>query len=124
MFEKTDSYGAYIDVELIEGAKNIGFLVMDITKGDAGKDGGDKSFTVTSPEINEIFIKQGDDKVYKYEPVNLPENTVRVHYVRDNADYENFGSMVLGGCNMLLLQTGLQEPLPSKYRPLWCVCRY
>jgi pullulanase len=91
MFEKTDSYGAYIDVELREGAKNIGFLVMDVTKGDAGKDGGDKSFSITSPEINEIFIKQGDDKVYTYEPVNLPENTVRVHYVRDNADYENWG---------------------------------
>ncbi|MBT2661723.1 pullulanase [Bacillus sp. ISL-45] len=91
MFEKTDSYGAYIDVELKEGAKNIGFLVMDITKGDAGKDGGDKGFTITSPEINEIFIKQGDDKVYKYEPVDLPANTVRVHYVRDNADYEDFG---------------------------------
>jgi len=91
MFEKTDSYGAYIDVELKDGAKNIGFLAMDITKGDAGKDGGDKGFTVTSPEINEIFIKQGDDTVYKYEPVDLPANTVRVHYVRDNADYENFG---------------------------------
>ncbi|MBT2639725.1 pullulanase [Bacillus sp. ISL-39] len=91
MFEKTDSYGAYIDVELADGAKNIGFLVMDVTKGDAGKDGGDKGFTITSPEINEIFIKQGDDKVYTYEPVNLPENTVRVHYVRDNADYENWG---------------------------------
>jgi pullulanase len=91
MFEKTDSYGAYIDVELRDGAKNIGFLIMDVTKGDAGKDGGDKGFTITSPEINEIFIKQGDDKVYTYEPVNLPENTVRVHYVRDNADYENFG---------------------------------
>ncbi|ESU32150.1 alkaline amylopullulanase [Bacillus sp. 17376] len=91
MFEKTDSYGAYIDVELADGAKNIGFLVMDVTKGDAGKDGGDKGFTIISPDINEIFIKQGDDKVYTYEPVNLPENTVRVHYVRDNADYENFG---------------------------------
>ncbi len=91
MFEKTDSYGAYIDVKLKDGAKNIGFLVMDITKGDAGKDGGDKGFTITSPEMNEIFIKQGDDKVYTYEPVNLPANTVRVHYVRDNADYENWG---------------------------------
>jgi pullulanase len=91
MFEKTDSYGAYIDVKLKDGAKNIGFLVMDVTKGDAGKDGGDKGFTITSPEMNEIFIKQSDDKVYTYEPVNLPANTVRVHYVRDNADYENWG---------------------------------
>lgn len=91
MFEKTDSYGAYIDVELKEGAKNIGFLVMDITKGDGGKDGGDKGFTISTPEMNEIFIKQGSDKVYTYEPVDLPANTVRVHYVRDNADYDNFG---------------------------------
>lgn len=91
MFEKTDSYGAYIDVPLAEGAKNIGFLVMDITKGDAGKDGGDKGFTIALPEMNEIWIKQGSDKVYTYEPVDLPENTVRIHYTRDNGDYENFG---------------------------------
>lgn len=91
MFEKTDSYGAYIDVPLKDGAKNIGFLVMDVKKGDSGKDGGDKGFTISSPEMNEIFIKQGSDKVYTYEPVDLPANTVRVHYVRDNADYENFG---------------------------------
>ncbi|WP_084315695.1 pullulanase [Thalassobacillus devorans] len=91
MFEETDSYGAYADVPLADGAKNIGFLVMDVTKGDAGKDGGDKDFTITSPEINEIYIKQGSDKVYTYEPVDLPENTVRIHYDRDNDDYENFG---------------------------------
>jgi pullulanase len=91
MFEKTDSYGAYIDVPLAEGAKNIGFLVMDVTKGDGGKDGGDKGFTITSEEMNEIWIKLGSDKVYTYEPVDLPENTVRIHYVRDDANYENFG---------------------------------
>ncbi|WP_342542123.1 pullulanase [Paenisporosarcina sp. FSL H8-0542] len=91
MFEKTDSYGAYIDVPLANGAKNIGFLVMDITKGDAGKDGGDKGFTISQPEMNEIWIKQGSDKVYTYEPVNLPANTVRIHYTRENADYENLG---------------------------------
>ncbi|MDL4840557.1 pullulanase [Aquibacillus rhizosphaerae] len=91
MFEKTDSYGSYIDVPLAEGAKNIGFLVMDITKGDAGKDSGDKGFTIASPEVNEIWIKQGSDEVYPYEPVDLPENTVRVHYVRDQADYDSFG---------------------------------
>lgn len=91
MFEKTDSYGAYIDVPLAEGAKNIGFLVMDITKGDAGKDGGDKGFTITSPDVNEIWIQQGSDKVYTYEPVDLPENTVRIHYEREDGNYENFG---------------------------------
>ncbi|GAE45348.1 pullulanase [Mesobacillus boroniphilus JCM 21738] len=112
MFEKTDSYGAYIDVELADGAKNIGFLVMDVTKGDAGKDGGDKGFTIISPDINEIFIKQGDDKVYTYEPVNLPENTVRVHYVRDNADYETLGYGT-GAMSLHLQMVGQQELLPS-----------
>ncbi|EGA89405.1 pullulanase [Planococcus donghaensis MPA1U2] len=91
MFEKTDSYGAYIDVPLADGAKNIGFLVMDITAGDAGKDGGDKGFTISSPQANEIWIKQGSDKVYTYEPVDLPANTVRIHYTRDAADYDDFG---------------------------------
>ncbi|WP_085506074.1 pullulanase [Thalassobacillus devorans] len=91
MFEGTDDYGAYVDVELAEGAKNIGFLVMDVTQGDDGKDGGDKGYTITNPDINEIYIKQGSDEVYTYEPVDLPENTVRIHYDRDNDDYENFG---------------------------------
>ncbi|MBP3040373.1 pullulanase [Bacillaceae bacterium Marseille-Q3522] len=96
MFDKFDSYGAYIDVQLAEAAKNIGFLVMDITKGDAGKDGGDKGFTIASPERNEIWIKQGSDEVFTYEPIDLPENTVRIHYLRDNADYENFGAWTWG----------------------------
>ncbi|NMH70476.1 pullulanase [Bacillus sp. RO3] len=96
MFEKTDSYGAYIDVPLAEGAKNIGFLVMDVTKGDAGKDGGDKGFTIGSPEVNEIWIQQGSDKVYTYEPVDLPENTVRIHYEREDGNYEGFGLWAWG----------------------------
>jgi pullulanase len=96
MFEKTDSYGGYIDVPLAEGAKNIGFLVMDVTKGDAGKDGGDKAFTITSSEINEIWIEQGSDKVSTFEPVDLPANTVRIHYDREDGNYENFGLWTWG----------------------------
>ncbi|MCH1624515.1 pullulanase [Fredinandcohnia quinoae] len=96
MFEKEDRYGAYVDVELKEGAKSIGFLVMDVTKGDAGKDGGDKAFTITNPEINELWIKQGSDEVFTFEPVELPENTVRIHYVRDNADYDHYGAWTWG----------------------------
>ncbi|MCA1055233.1 pullulanase [Rossellomorea aquimaris] len=88
-FEKTDRYGAYVDVPLKEGAKNIGFLVVNRTNGE--KDGGDKGFTINSEDMNEIWIEQGSDKVSTFEPVDLPENTVRIHYVREDANYDNFG---------------------------------
>jgi secreted pullulanase len=88
-FEKFDSYGAYLDVPLKQGAQNIGFLVLDVTSGN--KDSGDKSFTIASPEMNEIWIKQGSDEVFTYEPVNLPANTVRIHYVRSDQNYQNLG---------------------------------
>ncbi|KGX91706.1 alkaline amylopullulanase [Pontibacillus marinus BH030004 = DSM 16465] len=88
-FEKFDSYGAYVDVPLIEGAQNLGFLVLNLTNGE--KDGGDKGITLSSTDMNEVWIKQGSDKVYKYEPVDLPENTVRIHYTREDSNYENLG---------------------------------
>ncbi|MEK3883222.1 alpha-amylase family glycosyl hydrolase [Paenibacillus sp. PL2-23] len=60
--EKRDSYGAYVDVLLAEGASKVGFLVVD--RGTGNKDGGDKAVVLTSPSMNEVWIKQGDDKVY------------------------------------------------------------
>ncbi|KMJ59302.1 amylopullulanase [Bacillus sp. LL01] len=82
-------YGAYVDVELAEGAQNIGFLVLNRTNGD--KDGGDKGVELFSPDLNEVWIKQGFDEVFLYEPADLPENTVRIHYERTNADYDGWG---------------------------------
>ncbi|WP_078549440.1 pullulanase [Litchfieldia alkalitelluris] len=87
--EQTDSYGAYVDVELIEGAQRVGFLVVDRTTGE--KEGGDKGFAINSPDMNEIWIKEGTDEVFTYEPVELAENTVRIHYDRDDNNYENLG---------------------------------
>jgi len=94
--DQRDSYGVYLDIELKQNAKKIGFLVVDRILGDAGKDGGDKSFTIASPEMNEIWIKQGSDQVYKYEPVDLPENTVRIHYLREDGNYEPWGLWIWG----------------------------
>ncbi|MDX5473995.1 MAG: pullulanase, partial [Bacillaceae bacterium] len=83
------SYGAYIDVPMKKDAENIGFLVLNVTNGD--KDGGDKWLELFSPDINELWIKQGSDRVYLYEPVDLPANTVRIHYDRKNNDYDGWG---------------------------------
>ncbi|UHA75445.1 pullulanase-associated domain-containing protein [Paenibacillus sp. 481] len=59
--EKRDGYGAYVDVPLAANASKVGFLVVNRTTGE--KEGGDKSVMLTS-SMNEVWIKQGDDKVY------------------------------------------------------------
>lgn len=84
-----DAYGAYIDIELASDAKNIGFLVVNRISGN--KEGGDKNFTITSPEMNEVWIKQGSDTVFTYEPVDLPANTVRIHYDRGDKNQSTYG---------------------------------
>ena len=94
LFNGKDDYGVYLDIELKEGAKNIGFLVVNVV--DGVKDGGDKGYAITNPEIKELWIKEGSDEVFIFEPVELPENTVRIHYVRTNGDYENYGAWIWG----------------------------
>lgn len=86
--EQMDEYGVYLDIPLKDGAKTVGFLVVN-QMGD--KDGGDKLFTILWPEMNEVWIKQGSDTVYKYEPVDLPANTLRIHYTREDGNYDPFG---------------------------------
>ncbi|WNF36659.1 pullulanase [Bacillaceae bacterium IKA-2] len=92
--EELTDYGAYLDLELKSDAAKVGFLVLNVTNGD--KDGDDKRVELFSPEINEIWIKQGSDQVFLWEPVDLPENTVRIHYERDAGDYENWAAWVWG----------------------------
>ncbi|MBP3951581.1 pullulanase [Bacillus sp. YZJH907-2] len=89
--EQTDDYGAYVDVELIEDPGKVGFLLVDRVSGE--KEGGDKAVDLSSG-INEIWIKQGSDEVFTYEPVDLPENTVRIHYDRDDNAFNDLGVWV------------------------------
>ncbi|OAB71400.1 pullulanase [Paenibacillus crassostreae] len=84
-----DSYGAYVDVELKSLAKSIGAIVVN--RIDGTKDGGDKNITITTPEMNEIWLKEGSDQVTPYEPVNIPVNTVRIHYQRADNNYSSYG---------------------------------
>ncbi|MGM1046452.1 MAG: pullulanase-associated domain-containing protein [Bacillota bacterium] len=41
--------------------------------------------------MNEIWLKEGSETVYNFEPADLPANTVRIHYVREDQKYDNFG---------------------------------
>lgn len=86
---KTDSYGAYVDVPLMDNAKKVGFLIVN--RVDGSKDGGDKAVAMSTPELNEIWVQEGSDEVFYYEPVDLPENTVRIHYVRDDGNQSAYG---------------------------------
>lgn len=87
--DKRDSYGAYVDIPLADNAKKVGFLLVNRT--DGAKDGGDKAVAISTPEVNEVWIEQGSDKVSYFEPVELPANTVRIHYVRDDNKQSDFG---------------------------------
>ncbi|MBM7095796.1 pullulanase [Bacillus sp. H-16] len=87
-------FGAYVDVELQEDAEQIGFLVVNRVNGD--KDGDDKHVNILSPDMDEVWIKEGTDRVWLYEPVDLPEDTVRINYERVNSDYEPWGLWTWG----------------------------
>ncbi|MGM0843585.1 MAG: pullulanase [Bacillota bacterium] len=88
-FDGMTEYGVYADVKINSDSKEIGFLVLNTANGE--KEGGDKSIELSSPEMNEIWIKQGSDEVFLYEPADLPDNTVRIYYDRENDDYEGWG---------------------------------
>lgn len=84
-----DTYGAYVDVPLKDGAKKISFLVVN--RSTEAKDAGDKLFTINTPQTNEIWIKEGSDQVTPYEPIALAPNTVRVHYMRSDTNQSQYG---------------------------------
>ncbi|NIK77843.1 secreted pullulanase [Paenibacillus castaneae] len=91
---KIDSFGAYVDIPLADGASKVGFLVVNRKSG--VKDGGNKAFDLSSPELNEVWIQEGSDKVYSFIPVVLPEQTVRVHYARSDGNQGAYGLWLWG----------------------------
>ena len=59
--DKVGKYGAYVDVDLVEHAEKIGFLLVE--RQDGGNQTGDMSFSELD-EHNQIFLKEGDETVY------------------------------------------------------------
>lgn len=89
-----DAYGAFVDIPLKDGAQKVGIVVVDRISGN--KDGGDKKFTLASPDMNEVWLKEGSDTVYSFEPVDLPADTVRIHYQRQDQNYDPYGLWLWG----------------------------
>ncbi len=93
--EQTTDYGVYVDIELSAGAEEIGFLIND-TDGDNLSD--NLATDILSADMEELWIQEsdGEHEVYLYKPVDLAENTVRVHYLHDEESYEPWGLWTWG----------------------------
>ncbi|SES43139.1 pullulanase [Salipaludibacillus aurantiacus] len=85
-------YGVYVDVELQEDAQRVGMLVNN-SNGDNLT--GDHMVNLLSEDMNEIWLSEEGD-LFLYEPVDLPENTVRVHYEREDQAYDPWGLWTWG----------------------------
>lgn len=114
--EKRDDYGAYIDVKLAPDASKVGFLVLNLTT--EVKDGGDKSVVLTTPDMNEVWIKQGDDKVYSSPSGEVAKALLSAEIVSDNelllgfTTTEGLNADVL--LEMITVEDGEGEPLAIK----------
>ncbi|GAA0310114.1 secreted pullulanase [Gracilibacillus halotolerans] len=90
--EQVTNYGPYVDVELKEEAKNIG-LKINNRVGEEITD--DITVEMISSQIEEVWItKEGN--VYYYNPSEIDENMVRIHYWKDNQEYEPWGVWTWG----------------------------
>lgn len=59
-FTGSDTFGVYADINLLDNAAQVGFMVLNIKTGE--KDGGSKIVRSTGP--NEFWVTENDDSVY------------------------------------------------------------
>ncbi|GAB6928307.1 hypothetical protein JCM10914A_22900 [Paenibacillus sp. JCM 10914] len=89
-----DSYGAFVDIPLQAAAAKVGIVVVDRVSGE--KDGGDKHVTFISPELQEVWLQEGSDRVFHFEPAKLPADTIRIYYERQDQQYDSYGLWIWG----------------------------
>jgi pullulanase len=87
----TDSFGKVFTVPLKANSGNVGYIFHQGDTKDHG--GADQGYTL-KPGANEIWRVEGDSRTYTSPPgaAATPDiTTVRVHYKRFGADYNNWG---------------------------------
>lgn len=80
-------FGVYVDIPLAPNAKKVGMLVNH-TNGDNLT--GDIMVKILAPEMNEIWLSESGD-VSLTKPTELKADQVRIHYQRDDGEYEPWG---------------------------------
>ncbi len=94
MFNKTDSYGGYVDIPVDTAVASIKFLVTD---GNGNKNCGNDQEKAFAPDIasagQEIWIAPYDCTIYDKVPVTEPvaSGNLRVHYHASQNDAYNWG---------------------------------
>lgn len=88
-----DSYGAYFDIGVTQGAQNVGLIIHNI--GNGQKDPGPNEFVDPSTQGNEFWGYTGIGKLYNAainlsNPTAIPAGYVRVHYHRTDGNYNNW----------------------------------
>nr|WP_236838913.1 pullulanase [Caldalkalibacillus salinus] len=86
-FEQITDDSAYVDVPIVEDASRVGMLVNN-SQGDNLS--GDIFIDPIYENMNEVWITEEGD-ISLYEPVELPEDTLRIHYHREDGQYEPWG---------------------------------
>jgi pullulanase len=86
----TDSYGAYFDVGVTNGAQQVGLIIHNINNGQ--KDPGPNEFVDPSTMGNEYWAYSGIAKLYDVavdpsNPTAILPGYVRVHYHRNDGNY-------------------------------------
>ena len=85
--EQVTEFGPYIEVDLKENAKKIGLKINNR----AGEDVTDDILVdILSSQMQDIWIRE-DGSFYYYDPTEMDDNTLRVHYLRDDGQYEPWG---------------------------------
>ncbi|MFC3899505.1 pullulanase [Aliicoccus persicus] len=84
-------YGYYMDFELAENPQRIGLLINSLS-GDGQTE--DMEFDLVTPDMNEAWITS-DWELFTNEPIT-EENTIRINYIREDGDYENWALWAWG----------------------------
>ncbi|BAM47868.1 pullulanase [Amphibacillus xylanus] len=84
-------FGYYLDIELAENAKQIGFLINNLQGANVSDD---FILELLSPEMNQAWVTE-DLTVYSYEPLKKA-NTIRVNYYRQDGEYDGWGLWTWG----------------------------
>ena len=90
--ENSTDFGGYIDLETNSDDDDFSFLIHHREEGNVS---GDLTFERFSDAINELWVT-ADFDILPYEPVDLDENTIRIHYDPARDYIEPFGLWAWG----------------------------